>query len=412
MHLFRKSLIFFLLSLLLLTKGVAFGAVEGKLDSLIQVDNRLNESELSIIEEGDFLYKEKGIVSALSFSVRKRESGSDETLYQLYIEKEIDDRRIKVGRYEQATASGYYILDGISYKKRSASLSVNLFGGIPITIGDYFFKSGDSLFGIELGFTNVEKVILATFLKDIHGKVGFERFRDGEAVNRVTWIVGNTISEKKSGFDSWHIYTGGSIVPQSNLIERAQIEVEGYFKKDSLFRIGYEIFEPNQEVISFRDNFYRFYSIGREEVIRGSLHYSPLRGVHFFGKGRKVSHESGASGFGGTLGVDLKNRGGINLAGEVDYLYLESEKVLSLILSSKHSLGSKTLMAIEGIWQLQQKRTTGKNRGFGLEAELKQMVKSYLFVSAYAMHIWNSRMDNEYEAGARLSWRFNKGGKK
>ncbi|MBE9503154.1 MAG: hypothetical protein IME96_03160 [Proteobacteria bacterium] len=147
-------------------------------------------------------------------------------------------------------------------------------------------------------------------------------------------------------------------------------------------------------------------------MIRGGLHYSPLKGVRVYGKGRRVTHESGTSGFGGTLGTDISKASGIDLGGEVDYLYLEGEKALSLLLSSRKSPGPRTLMVIEGIWQLQQKRTTGKNRGVGLEAELKRMMKSNLFLSAYAMHIWNSRMDDEYRGGVRLSWSFNQKGKK
>lgn len=377
--------------------------MEGRLESTLRVDNRLNYGVAQFEEWGDFLYKEpsNGVTSGLSLAARLSDGEWDSHIHQLYIEKDVESSfTLKAGRFERADGSGYYTLDGGSLRKKAGRFSADFYGGVPRRIEDYRSVEGKSLIGLDTVFANGTEGE-----STLEGRLGYQRFEDENAVQRVNW--GLRVSSPPMGPYSLGLSAGGSYIPDGGLNENLLVEVKGGIEGGSGVSVSYELYEPEINRLSFRDRFYSLYASGKEEVLKGRLYYTPTREIALYGEGRRIDHESGTIGYGGIAGASFKKADGGSLEGEISNLYLNGERALSLFVSSTTNLTAFTVLRLGGGWQIQQKRTTGENQGLGLEAEVKSMLKGNLFASAYAMRIWNSRMDDEYRGMVRLTYTFN-----
>lgn len=376
--------------------------MEGRLESTMRVDNRLNYGVAQFEEWGDFLYRDpsNGLTSGISLSARLSDGEWDSRIYQLYIEKDVESSfTLKAGRFERADGSGYYTLDGGSLKKRAGRFSAEFYGGVPRRIEDYRSVEGKSLIGLDTVFTNG-----ADGKNTLEGRLGYQRFEDENAIQRVNWgLRGSSLLAQYSlGF-----IAGGSYLPESGMSENLMVEVNGAVEEKISVSVSYESYEPEINRLSFRDRFYSLYASGKEEVLKGRLYYTPTEEISLYGEGRRIEHESDISGYGSTAGASFKKADGGTLEAEISHLYLDGERAVSLFASSTTNLSAFTVFRLGGGWQAQQKRTTGENQGLGLEAEVKTMLRGNLFASAYAMRIWNSRMDDEYRGMMRLTYTFN-----
>lgn len=381
------------------------------METILHADNRLNHEEMSLVERGDFIFKEeeKGFRSGLSLSARWSEGGRDAALHQLYIERNRGELLFRGGRFEHADGSGFYTLDGLYLEKRADSVRVAFYGGIPHRIEDFNASGGHSTAGVDVHFTGAGAESETDGWRFLEGHIGYQFFQADGTEQKVTWSIAGRGGEMEEGVKGARIITAGSYLLDADLLENLLLMMEGKMEERTLLRLSYEIYEPESEPLSFRGRFYSLYAGGREVTVRGAVHYAPSEGIDLYGKGRRVTHNSGASGYGGTLGAAVRTPHDLTLTVEVDYLYLNKENALACLLSSRKSLGAETILSVGGIYRIHNKRTTGKNRSMGLEAEVERMLKGDLFLSIYAMRIWNSRMDDELRSGARVAWHFNRG---
>lgn len=376
----------------------AFAGMEGRIESSVGADNRLNYGVAWIEEHVDLLYRDRegNLTSGFSGSVRLREDEFEGKLYQLYLEKGIGPAFfLKAGRFERADGSGFYTIDGASVKRAQQGLSLEVYGGRPERVEEYRSTSADSVFGGEGVFTGVK----------FTGRLGYQFFSDGDVSERV--MGGLRTSERWN--KALTLAAAGTYLPETGGIETFDAEMEGRPVERSLFVLSYSLYQPDKQVESFRERFYREYATGREGEIKASVHYRMEQGIETFGRVRRVSHNSENHGYGGTIGAGVRSSGGTEVRGEVDTLYLEGEKAVSLYLTSSVPLAYDALIRFEMAVQRQEKRTTGENNAYGFDAEFRKMLKGNLYVSGYGMYISNSCMDDEYRAGLRVTVYLNGG---
>jgi len=378
--------------------------MEGKLETGVQADNRLNRDEALLEERGDFLYTDENITFGFSTAIRERAGKKGAEVYQLYLLRELKPLQylLKAGRFEQADASGYYILDGASLRSEKSPFSLEVYGGKYTRVEDYSKEAeGSFVGGVEIEFPR-------RGAKLFRRRFGYQRItHGGETEEIVTWGVGAIARDPKVDDRYYEFFTEGRAIPKDKSIENFLAEVRGQFSNKKMFALGYEIYNPLKNAPSLRNSFYRLYASEREEILRVALSYKLSDRLSLYGKGRSVWRHSG-KGYVGAFGVELERSDGFFVALDIDSLYLKGEKSLAFFVSSTKPVSSKMIVKLNGLIQADEKRTTGKNHALGLEASVEAMLKGRFSLSFSAMRIWNSRMNDEYMVGLRITRHFNR----
>lgn len=386
----------FLLSLL--HSPYALAGVEGRLETSVEADNRLNYGSAYVEEQADFVYRDRegNLTSGFSGAVRLGDEEFDGEIYHLYLDKGVGHGlTLKAGRFERGDGSGYHTIDGAAVRGASRGISLEFYGGRPERIEDYSSASADMVIGGDGVFTGDK----------LTGRLGYQRFNDNDVSERL--MLGVRTSERWN--KALTLAAAGTYLTETGGLETFDAEIEGRPAERSLLVLSYSLYEPDKQVESFRERFYREYATGREEEIKAGVHYHTEQGVDAFGRVRRVSRNPENHGYGGTIGAGVRSSGGTEVRGEVDTLYLEGEKAVSLYLTSSVPLAYDALIRVEMAVQRQKKRTTGENNAYGFDAEFRKMLKGNLYVSGYGMYISNSCMDDEYRAGLRVTVYLNGG---
>lgn len=370
----------------------AFAGIEGRLESSVEADNRLKHGSAYLEEQADLVYRERegSLTSGFSGAVRLGDEDSDGRVYQLYLEKGVGAAVIlKGGRFERGDGSGFYTIDGAAVRRVRPGFSLELYGGRPERIEDYRSTSARLVIGGDGVFSG----------DHLTGRLGYQHFNGNDVSERLMWGVRTSEGWNKA----LTLGTAGTYLPETGDIETFDAEMEGRPAERSLFSLSYSLYQPDKQVESFRERFFREYATGREEETKAGVHFRAGHGTEIFGRVRRVSHNSESNGYGGTIGAGIRNSEGTEVRGEVDTLYLEGEKAVSLYLASSVPLTYDALIRFEMAVQRQEKRTTGENNAYGCDAEFRKMLKGDLYVSGYGMYMSNSRMDDEYRVGMRVT---------
>ncbi|MDH3973065.1 MAG: hypothetical protein OEV42_02190 [Deltaproteobacteria bacterium] len=387
-----------------------YGGVEGRLEALIEADNRYNKDLTYIEGWGDLLIKKREQASTygLTFSSTYREEEWHGEIYQFYGERELKELSllIKGGRFERSDQSGYYAIDGVYLKKGTGALSFSFYGGKLLRVESDKQLSAGSTGGMELTFRGDKAAKASPFFINLFVEMGYQQIYDEDKLSRLTWGLAKASAAemKETGF--WEFQTGGDFIMEDGTIETMSTAFGIKLLEKSFVRIAYNIYEPGDKDFSLRDRFYRLYAKGKEEVISGELFYFPMKRLDLYVTGKEVNHHMGQKGYGTRAGAMLRTKKGIDLNLEADYLYLDKEKAHTIFLSSKSSIDAKTKMKLTAIYQILDKRTTGENKGYGMDIAIDRMIDSDLFFSLYGMNIINSDYDDEYRIGTRLSLTF------
>lgn len=386
----RAAVLFILFSFIPAFAAVSWAGVEGRLTTTLQSDNRLNTNETFVEEYGDLLFRGDGISSGVSLAGRVRDGDWEGSVYQLYLEKELRPSfTLKAGRFERADASGFYTVDGLSMKKQENSATLEVYGGRPMRIEDYRSTEADLVAGMD-GVYLMEGLDL---------RAGGQFFKYGDASGRLTWGIRKSGTPDDSGYGSYRVSASGSYVVDRDILETALLSAEKTVAKGGIATVSWAVYQPDSRLISFRERFYGTYATGREEAVGVGFIHSTA-----FVNGQQISRENGIKGYRIKAGIEGKE-GGV----EGSYLYLDGEKGLNLFAGREIAVYHNMLIVLEGGYQYLEKATTGINHGIGAEAEVRRMVKGGLYLSAYGVYIANSRMDDEYRVGMRVTKYLNGG---
>ncbi len=382
-----------------------YAGTEIRLDTLFMMDNRFFKKRVIIEEWIDITYtnRRKDISSNLSVAGRLCEDGWYDSIYKLYVEGGFNliDTSIRFGRFEHIGPSGYLILDGASIKTTMDGIHVEFYGGSTRRIEDYI-EAVDTRWigGIDLFFSGRERYI-PVWLNTVEGRIGYYRidpFDTGE--DGFTWS--GFISGGRDDEGGWFVVSEGNVVAEGMRAERVSMELGlSLFKKGEI-RTIYEMYNPDSGYLTLRDRFYLRYTKGYERTYGVDIHY-PLKSLTFYWKGRRGFHGIGKDGYSTLAGLEKGLRDGMRMGAEAVYIKMEEDTSFSMFTKSRIPLSERSTIKVDGMWQLQRKETTGKNIGAGFYSTLEMMLQGDIFVSIYAMHVWNDNLDDEYMAGVRVT---------
>jgi len=377
--------------------GAGWAGVVGRFDSRVQVDNRYVDDELMLEQRGEITLNNRpqGTRMGLSFALRQRDEEGAAQIYRLFAEKWFPSSgtRLTLGRTERSDSLGFYTLDGVMLDWSAKRLGLHLYAGIPGHIDDYRSIEGGSLHGIELQFRPADP---ERFLR--HARLGWQRFRDGADSDRLSWgLTAGTRNEVAYRFS-------GVYAVQEARLEEAAGQIRGDAGRKIGWQIAGQIYQPRRPWLTFRERYYALYALGRQSVVRGALHYRPRDRTEWSLDGRHVAREQGDSGYGLSGGVRVWGGSGWRRELRLTLLRLGDEVTGGAWFQLRKPLGSRSRVRLSTALQYQEKALYGVDRSAGAELDLERMVRADLYLSLFASYLRNSRLEDEYRAGARLTW--------
>ncbi len=377
--------------------GPGWAGVVGRFDSRVQVDNRYFDDELMLEQRGEITLnsRRRGTRMGLSFALRQRDEHGEVRLNRLFAEKRFPSSGtwLTVGRTERSDSLGFYTLDGVMLDWSLEQLGFHFYAGIPGRIDDYRSIEGESLHGVELRFRPADP---NRFLR--RARLGWQHYLDGTSSDRLSWGLTARTRNKVE-----YLFTGVYVLQEARL-EEASGQVRGDMGSKTGWQLSGQIYQPRRPWLTFRERFYSLYALGRQSVVRGAFHYRPRDRVEWSLDGRYVAREQGDSGHGLSGGARFWGDSGWRRELRFTLLRLGDDVTGGAWFRLGKPLGSRSRIGLSTALQYQDKALYGVDRSAGTELDLERMVRADLYFSLFASYLWNSRLDDEYRAGVRLTW--------
>jgi hypothetical protein len=401
----------------LLTLNSVQAGFYGRLDSRVQAGNRLIDENGFIEEYADFRFvdQQSGVESGVSFALRQGDN-NEENLYQLYFEKQLDGlvKSYRIGRMERYDSLGMYTLDGALIKAKNDNVLLNLYAGQPYRVDDYSAIHGDALYGFDLHFSdlNIPALFSSLYFDNTVSRFGLQQIKD-KAEHETRLNLGFTGNGKihNSGSYDFGIDLNATYLLNEEYAEQVQLKVYSDITEADRVQFDYETFTLTEPALSFTQQFYSVYALGRQSALTGSYYFNQNASTQWIAKARTVLREYGKRGYGLSLASQMHEYTGEEYQLQMDYLQLDQDEFISLYANSNHSFSSLVKSRFGAAIQSQHKWLTGTNQAVGVEANVERMLGSGLYFTFSMSSIWNTHLHDEYQFGLKLSYQFDESNK-
>ena len=395
---------------MMLAGDFAQAGLSGRLETHIKRDNRQFQNTGAIEERLDVHYDDpaSGLRSGLTLALAQWEGRRDESLYQLYLEKTLNDKgtQLSLGRMQRSDALGFYTLDGVQFSYVTDAATLTLYGGVPGRIEDFRSIDGDALYGFDLqaAFRQLQRYAL-------DGRIGWQRLQQDRSVDRVNVGWRGVHQQQATQLFPSAFSLTGTYLFEDETWETIQLDVYRDFETKVRLRVDYETYEPGTDELTFKDRFYSLYARGRQSQFKVGYQFQQGRRRTWSVSGRRVVREFGGNGYGTVATMDYRSDRGCRWLVQLDRLELAQERANGAYFEIDKPLSSMVRASLGGVFQQQHKWLTGDNRTLGVEAQLERRVKvdmlpAALWFSAEASYIQNSRLTDEYRIAVRMIYSF------
>jgi hypothetical protein len=396
--------------LLLSTATSSIAGISGESETRFLVDrSRYGEAETSLAQWTSVYYQDLGgdLRMGLQFAVSAGEGESYGRLYQSYLRtgNALETPELTLGRFESVDGSGFITLDGLALAQRAAMLGWRLYLGKPRKIENYLQESADFLMGVTAQ-KELESFRQALDLNRLRLNLGLEHRWSEAGTTRLHGGLSGAgrLSEERSGLVDFQM--GGDLNLQAHTWQRTTLDLLFEMDKSGQLRLGYYYYRPDAEADSFRERFHGIYDMDRESIMK-LVWYMPKLGskvlqLEVFGTGQ----QQGRGGQGMAAELIYPAIHGQFVGGRVDYLEYGDDYVVSAYLSCRQPLGTFSRFEIEGVYQQNRTRLSGKNNLWGMALSFDLRLRSKLFFGLNAEWLDPSERENEYRLGLSLRYDF------
>jgi len=399
---------------MIITTGFAHAGISGRFETLIETHNRQFQNQNRIEERLDLVYDDptSGLRGGLTLALSQWQNGQKKAAFsQLYLEKTLNDKGswLSLGRFQRSDAFGFYTLDGVLLKHTVNRATLTFYGGVPGRIEEFRTIKGKALYGMDV------QIPIPRFVSyTLDSRFGWQRLEQHRDVDRINIGLRGVHQQTPHLFSPSMFSLTGSYLVNRHVWESVQLsaykDVE-HNTQSARLRIDYETYEPDEDVLTFKDRFYRLYARGRQSQLKTGYQFK--QGYHYTWSlsGRRIAREFGGHGYGTMVIMDYHSNQGWQLTAQFDRLLLINEQLNSLYFDLRKSLSSKMRGTLSTVLQQQYKQLTGNNRSAGIEMRLERRIKfkilpSALWFSAQASTIHHSQLNNEFRIAVRLSYSF------
>ncbi|NOT85019.1 MAG: hypothetical protein HOP02_09665 [Methylococcaceae bacterium] len=411
----------------------------GSITTKLQVDNRLTKDESVFAEAiGRFEYDNKQYDLKGGADVLLRGGNYDfntrQDFYRLFLQKGFSaiNTTVKLGRFEQTDAMGFYTLNGLSavYQNDKKDLSVEVYAGKPQRFDDLQSAKGNMVAGVK-GFWHYEPKWQSEFAKlsidalDI--RLGYQYF-EGQDMSR--YNPSNPASNQLISTAGGHKLSLGANVSgqlpsawlkkyesrligiyrlDTNTVEDLQVETQVDVNAKTRIRGSYEYYNPNRFANpTFREQFYSQQGFGKQQLLRVSVHHQWQDYFTAFLGGIHSAQVTGDDGYGFNGGISSRYFRNYNVSFEVDHLHINQDKATAFYLKNEYFVNSRNSVMLSLALRNEEKQLNGENWAKGAEARWNYMLKNNIVLGVTAKYISNSRdgLSDEFLAAVQVTYYF------
>lgn len=389
--------------------------ISGVLKSKLQTDNRYSQDARTFGEVWGSLevFDYDSWHGGLDFVSRESDNkGFEADIYQLYMQKTLQEfnSTIKVGRFQRADSMGYYALDGLDYQYThdATGISTQFYVGTPRRLEDMRSISGDWLYGLESQWQqDIQWNTDLLSIDHVFIRGGFQQFSDEDTMIRLSAASSITGRFNTPHIQSYELSLMTSYEIDNHTFEDFLFNTVVDVNDDLRLRSAYELYQPKEPFIGFRQQFYAVYAFGRQDLWRSSADYQwndyLQTHVEFIRSSRNKGMDKG---YGGSAGVKWTYLRNIALEAEIDYLELGQDKSESLYFSANYSATAALKVGVNLALSNNYKRLYGNNESIGVELNGKYRIDNALFLNLSSRYIEYAQIDDEYLLTAQLTWYF------
>jgi hypothetical protein len=389
----------------------------GVLKTKVQADNRYTQDARIFSEVwGSFeVFDYKNWHAGVDFVSRKSEEyGFEGEIYQLYVERSIDvlHSKLKIGRYSRMDSVGYYVIDGGSYRFQPTDNGMIwvIYGGVPRRLEDVRSVKGDWIYGVDglwqktINWKNDYLMVDKVYLRS-----SFNQYYDRHLSSRFSFasnLTGNLFGHPVNAYEvsimatyEFETKTFKDFMVNSMLDITEQIRI----------RTSYELFQPKNTFVTFRERFYANYVFGRQDLFKSSVHYQVNDYLQIYVGVKRTSKKSNQYvGYGGNTGVKFDYIPGVSLGVDIDYIELAEDKSESLYLFAEYSVNSSLKTRLGFVLANNIKKLYGNNSSLGLDLNTRYKINSNVFFNLSSRYIQYAQIDDEYMLSAQLTWYYDR----
>jgi len=294
----------------------------------------------------------------------------------------------------------------LSYQNPDKDLAVELYLGKPGRIDDVRSIEGDYLLGVELFShhkTDWQSEILPVMIDILDVRLGLQRLKNEATSQRLNIGLNSegrlaNCEPECLGFKSQLLLTYQF---ENQQLEDLLVDIRLPINKALRLRFSYEYYRPELiENPGFREQFFGYYALGKQNLLRSNVDYQVSPRVSVFIEGIHSTREIGDSGLGLHGGLKIRQvlgaRYDMDLSLAADSVELGEDSLTSIYITIERHINSRLNIQLDGIIRREEKHQLGKNRVFGLNAKLNYMAKNNLIFSLEGKAINNSRLRNEH----------------
>jgi hypothetical protein len=390
----------------------------GSLKTKIQADNRYTRytDDARVLGE---LWGNVEIVDnqswemALDFVSRESSNGGfEEEIFQMYLQKELTglNSKIKAGRFERSDSLGFYSLDGaaIQYKILPQGLTLNTYGGRPIRQEDMQSVTGEWVYGVELNSLQTLHWQLPLLpINRWSTRIGFQQFHDQQTSTRFSF--GNLLAGQYNSqyIQAYELSLSTTLETESGTFEELFSSLLLDFTKNTRLRLNYSIYQPQPFYPTFKEKFYTTYYDGKQDLLVLSFNQrlNPNFAYHLSAK-RAVRADEQEVGYGFDMGLNSDYFRDWRLSADFDMLEFGDSSSYSLYFAAQYSLSTNALLNLNLAYSLDDSPLYTQNKAAGTEVKFRYKIRRNLFMDLATSYILNSRLKDEYLAGAQMTWYF------
>ncbi|MCX7087083.1 MAG: hypothetical protein NTV00_03405 [Methylococcales bacterium] len=411
----------------------------GSITSKLHVDNRLTQGSSFFAEAiGRFEYQNKQLDLQGGADVLLRGGNYDlnnrQEFYRLFLQKGFSsiNTTVKMGRFEQTDAMGFYTLNGVNaaYQNDKKDMTLEVYAGQPQRFDDLQSVKGNVVSGAK-GFWHHEpkwRSELARLSVDaLDVRLGYQYF-EGQDMSRYnpsntasTQLINNAGAHKASlgaaisgqllwpWLKKYETRLIGVYRFDTDTLEDLQTETQLDVNDKTRIRGSYEYYNPNRYATpTFREQFYSQQGFGKQQLLRASVHHQWQNYLTFFVGGIHSAQVSGDDGYGFNGGVSSRYIRNFNVALEVDHLTIYQDSVTAYYLKNEYFVNSRNSVILSLALRDEQKQLYGQNWVKGAETRWNYMIKNNIVLGLTGKYIWNSRdeLADEFLAAAQVTYYF------
>lgn len=383
-------------------------SLSGVLENKMQVDNRLTRQPRVLWElwgDVDVLAPQGNWGGHFTWvnQISSLDDDSGNRLYQAYLEKNLPDwgSNLRLGRFQRADLSGFYILDGGQWNTQWNQWEIQAYGGQAKRFDQLLTANIDTIYGVDVAHSGTPDFRLGPMTwRNYRAQLGYQQvYHDDNRSHRMQAVLSSQGSLDEQRF--WEMSLSGTYHIERSRLENVWFHGFADLTRTVRLRSNFEHYRPRNPLPSFRERFVYAYATGGQSLWRMEAQHVLRQNFSYFVGFQRATREDSFDGLGVRSGFEYLTGNG-RISANYDWLKFGQDTAHSGYLHASHALNSRFEVWINGALRHEDKRLYGVNWSYGGESGFRYHINSAWAINSSISYIANSQRKPDYIGALRL----------